>query len=461
MQRFPGPYYVPGRTWEVPVAFVNDGPTPIRTPFDMKADWMAAVQRGRLVPEFLSRPFGSLALWIGQRMQQPWRFEGGKALAPGARSSRAWVVLRAEPLTQALRIGFDVGGTTLARRMRSSRTAPVADTSPLSLPIARFVAEAQLPKLRGRSAIFRDSRHGITIFSVTFGEAHDCPAGCVYDSRTGIAVGERVGWLWHEESSATPTRAADVFRLRPDEDYLLSHAFYAALKTGLGGWHEAVRSGVIAHLLTHPRVSRRILVDLVESLYRTPDQWLARRLVQAPALANDAGLLTLLATLPVSAYETTGEAARTRLVAIADQVIADSTASPRTLFVLAQALDLSHDEALVLRLAAHPRARDDIAILTVLAEHHPALRPRLDARLRLSPRVRAMLDAYRQRGAFDGGRPGPGDALVADKEAGRNVELLLHLANLGSWNQEVAWMASRRLPETALLRWEPPLVPIR
>lgn len=73
-----------------------------------------------------------------------------------------------------------------------------------------------------------------------------------------------------------------------------------------------------------------------------------------------------------------------------------------------------------------------------------------------------MLKEFLELGSFRPGQQALGEQLLHDPEAGSNPDVLAVLANLHlRRNQEVTWAASRRLPESALLLWEPSYVPVR
>jgi hypothetical protein len=127
--------------------------------------------------------------------------------------------------------------------------------------------------------------------------------------------------------------------------------------------------------------------------------------------------------------------------------------------VIAQGSPYAPDTSLARRIAEHPNGRANAAILGVVSERTAALRTRMLATIRASPRVRAELAAYLSSQESVGFSKS-GKRLLNDTEAGTNEDVLLVLANTGP-NQEIMFAASRRLPEEALRRLDYTYRPIR
>jgi hypothetical protein len=113
------------------------------------------------------------------------------------------------------------------------------------------------------------------------------------------------------------------------------------------------------------------------------------------------------------------------------------------------------DSALAAAVVQHPNGRSNTAILAVLAGQYAFARPSALASVHASDRVRRLVAALFERTLADSGRQ-----VLDDREAETNQNVLLVLANC-CVSQEIAWAATRRLPEGALKRFELDYVPQR
>jgi hypothetical protein len=114
-----------------------------------------------------------------------------------------------------------------------------------------------------------------------------------------------------------------------------------------------------------------------------------------------------------------------------------------------------------MRLADHPAARANPAILAVLPGHAAQLAPRVLQGMRAPEAQKARLATVLDvGGAAPDARRRAAETLAADPAATEDV--LLVLANrVDDAVREAAWRASRRLPEHTLRRWESPVTPRR
>jgi len=174
---------------------------------------------------------------------------------------------------------------------------------------------------------------------------------------------------------------------------------------------------------------------------------------------RDPELLMMLASLPNNGfYAQVRQNARDALLPHAAALIANPTTSARTLFLLATTVAIYWypADSLRVRLARHPNARGNLAIQLVTHPsaiwQEPARWAEIMAMVKASPRVRLALARFLDP-KNNGDKTIAAAELLADAETGHNPDVLLVLANLGP-NMLVAWEATRRLPPTALARWE-------
>lgn len=472
----PPGHYAPGRYWEIPVALVNQGPKPVPLPIKMRVDKASPVQRGRLLDSFYARRYFEFPLWDGQRMQQPWSFDAQHGadgeLASGASTATQLIKISTDPLAQGFRIIFEIPGAHQKRqfvpRARPGDWPPV-DTAPSNPAIDRVIATAEFPDLRAKHTPFQQPQHDLVIFRVSYGSPHNYLSGCFYSHAVGLQLGDKVGWATIRDHCETPELMArvsrDWFEPHVEDQYLFSPQFLDTLSAHFGPGDPLVNLVILRLVTGSPHAPRGLLIHLAEELYTRVDQPLARMLTSAPAAQTDPVVLTLLANLPSGGppYDGARAHAREVLRRLAPALVRDSSMTERTLFVLAQVLQpFSSDTILIREIAEHPKVRGNPAILTVLAENRREFRPSLLASVRASERVKRMLAEYLEDGSSRSGESELGDRLLRDDEAGYNQDVLVVLANLFlSRDQEVTWAASRRLPESALMRWEPSYVPVR
>ena len=467
--------YTPGRGFEVPVVLENAGTRPVRTPLELRIDSVTPVRGGRQLSARYSREFIEHPFQDARGNPQPWRFSPVGAptgrgepvpgtLAPGARTAPLSLFFGVHPLTRTVRVWLDVRGHRSPPSPRARRAAPPLQPIPLDAAAERLIVESQLPALRSTQG-YRDRAHQLTIFEVSYGSAQDCLSGCFYSRALGLSHRGRAGWLSldnYEQDDRlrqrlearrfVPTRA-DVDRFNA---WLLD-----TLGARFGAYDERVAQLLLPIVLDSPYASRTLLRRHVHRLYADVDQAMATRLVGHPTVQRDVELLTDLALLPSGGYADVRTSARAALRARAPSLVQAPTTSAWTLFVLAQTLAWDGTEAaLAAAIANHPNARRNPATLTVLARVRPDLRARAVGAVRASPRVRALLAAKLDRPTAPvtgTGLPG----LLADPEIRRSEDALLVLANLSvAWDQELAWAASRLLPESAFRRWDPPYMPM-
>lgn len=468
------PWWFP-TAFEIPVAIENTGRTPINLPVAMSVDSSAPVQRGRQLNAFYSRDYVGFEFWRGREPQQPWRFRGPEGretkLRSGALTRAERLSVTSLPLTQGFRVWFRIEGVLPEPRHQAGPPPPRiawSDAGPIEPAVRQLVRSTRFPNQRAIRVIYRDPPHDLLIFDVEYGSGQDCLAGCIYSHAIGMSDGHKIGWmhLFDYEHNVTSKVAERVnqalFPIDETNTYLLSGQLLDTLGTLFGEQSWLVDQVILPLVIRDPHVHPELLVRLIEHLYTDINQSRAVLLVQSPAVKDDAALLTLLAELPNGGprYLNVRNEAREALMRLGPDVVADSRASTRTLFVLAQTVS-STRSSLQSAVLMHPKVRSNPAILAIFEDARPELRPQLLAAVTAPARVKKMLaDFLTHRWAHPDSSIGWN--LLRDPDAGQNRDVLSVIANLSLSNgQGIVWAASRRLPEGSLRRWEPNYVPMQ
>ena len=465
----------PSHLVEISVALINDSPVAVRTPIEMRIDSISPMQYGRQIEAYFIRDYVEVVFWDGRSLQQPWSFVSSgpdsATLRPGKRTRARSIKLLVHPLSQGFRLWFGIRGvkSTLPDYVgeQSARSVP-PDTGALGADVDRFIRSARLPKIRKKVADFRYPQRGLLLFSVSYGEPQDCPSGCVYSQAVGLKYGGQIGWLrvddYEQPHVLRDPQEGGAFPLASRDAYLFSVEFIDTLAAATGPYGAIVRHVVLPALFRHPNAPQAFLLRYARPLYAHFDAEIAYMIVSAPASKNDAEVLTLLAALPNGAkpYENARISARTALHALAPSLIGDQRTPARTLFLLAQTLEVWRDSALVIALARHPNVRRNVATLTVLSDIVPFLGDTMLTAVRAPTSVRRDLWDYLSVPDQWLGRRSKGQKLLDDPVTGANRDVLLVLANtVLPHGQEVVWAASRRLPEEAYGRWKFEYKPIQ
>lgn len=476
------PAWKPGATheWAVPVAVVNAGTEPIELPVRLQYDSIVALQRGRRLTRAASGPLIDARIREAPEHRLSWRFDGpagATVLRPGQRATRTlW--LATHVLTQGFRVAmsprehtFRIASDAEIEKMLR-RDAPPDTTAPLPIEVARFVAATGFPEGARPAVILRDAARRITVFGVNVREP-GCGRGvCYHYQAVGVQHGGRIGWIYNRLGERFPevTARIEAARFTPsarEDAELFTLDFLARVQAGSRPWGAYASSTPDVNLrpllMRAPGAPRAFLRSLAERLYEDEDGILARYFPEVPDL-RDPGVLTLLADVPGSypPYDSLRTFARERLLELAPSLAADPSTSAATLFAVARALEGPDAAALAARLADHPNARTHPAILAVLHGHAPALAPRVLAAVRApEPQKRRLAMALGAGGETAAARAQAARKLAGDPSAAEDA--LAVLANLDGDDdlRMAAWLASRRLPETAFRRWEGVYVPRR
>ncbi|WP_420130227.1 hypothetical protein [Longimicrobium sp.] len=470
------PFWSLGGThqWTVPVALVNTGSEPLELPLRMDVDSMIPIQRG--MPVWRANPEGLVHIWIQEDAELPSAFwfrgqEGRTVLRPGERVSRS-VTLATHVLTHAFRIPvFRIPDPNRARILNDNFMDD-PEGPPLPADVARFVEAAGFPAGSRPRLLVHDEANEIAVFRVDFLEVDCTPPSCGTQHAVGVRhssrigwVGERIGWYGSLPAQLEALDAhvrATRFVPTVEQDPQLFSAELLARMT-VQPWPVRVPRSpdydLRPLLMNAPGAPLPFLRDLARQTYTGDDDELAQGFLNLPDL-QDPELLALLLDSPgtLGRFQILRDTVPPRLRAVAPRVAEDPSAHAAVLFAVARVLR-ADDGALAARIAAHPNAASNPATLTVLSGVDPKLAPRVLSAAAAPPAQQRRLAAALGTG---------GEGMVARIRAARELvddpaateAVLTVLANLPAQEmRDVAWRASRRLPETAYRRWEPAFRP--
>lgn len=93
--------------------------------------------------------------------------------------------------------------------------------------VAQFVAP--LPKLRSASTVFSVPDQGFLLFTATYGDPQDCPAGCFYAQGWGIKYAGQIGWIHESTANGVDPAVAKYFDVRSTDRYLFDESLWNRL----------------------------------------------------------------------------------------------------------------------------------------------------------------------------------------------------------------------------------------
>jgi hypothetical protein len=165
--------------------------------------------------------------------------------------------------------------------------------------VAEFLRAQSLPMMQAPQVT--NVGDDAELFSVAFGEAEDCPSGCVYSGGIGLRRGGKVGWLRFDDLRKVDDSGTPLYDLDDSDAALFAPGFRESLRAlrdeprgPFGGHYEAF----LDLLARDSETPGDILAGLVDGLSEA-NYLRARLLVNNPAVRADRGLLVRLANLPV------------------------------------------------------------------------------------------------------------------------------------------------------------------
>jgi len=103
--------------------------------------------------------------------------------------------------------------------------APVSTAIPDD--VAQFVAP--LPKLRSVSTVFSVPDQGFLLFTASYGDAQDCPAGCFYAQSWGIKYAGQIGWVGVQRANAADPLSGKYYDVRSTDQFLFDESLWNRL----------------------------------------------------------------------------------------------------------------------------------------------------------------------------------------------------------------------------------------
>jgi hypothetical protein len=328
-------------------------------------------------------------------------------------------------------------------------------TAPLDPAIRAFVDSLDLPGTPAIQDLVSLPELDFLAFTVYYGAPME-----VYATVTALRHRGKVGLLrpasWQRaESASNPLIALTDTILR-------STALLDTLEQGYVSFYSGT---YLPALIRSPIVNRAVMRRVVAHCYDARYFCDLQPVVEVAARNHDIVTLTELGFLSLGGTLYANKALEPRLALrdLANEILPDSSPDPATLFLIALALIDEPDSVLARRLVAHPKARSDMAVLTVLAYRYPGVDSIVLERLPVATRpvlgrlLMASLTYSRHQELR---------RLLSDPVLGEDRVVLTVVANLGQWVPRVfTAAAARKLPDEVIRRWDdypvPPVLPER
>ena len=197
---------------------------------------------------------------------------------------------------------------TLLLQNEACKDNPVGPSVPPE--VTSFVQSQDLPKTQEIKIVLDISQENLTVFKVSYGEAHDCPSGCFYSIAFGLMNQIKIAWIRIEDYDTNDLSHAIYYNLDSTETFLFSRVFWDQLNEADSYiYHYAY----LPLLAPDEDVPIESLQRIAEYLYTFIDDHLASLLLLNPKVQTNRPILTLLANLPVfqgDAYRAVREKAR-------------------------------------------------------------------------------------------------------------------------------------------------------
>jgi hypothetical protein len=185
--------------------------------------------------------------------------------------------------------------------------------------VTSFIQSQDLPKTQKIKIVLEISQEDITVFKVSYGEAHDCPSGCFYSIAFGLKSQIKVAWLKIEDYDTNDLSHAIYYNFDSTETFLFSSGFWDQLNQA-DSW--IYHYAYLQLLAPDEDVPLESLQRIAEDLYTFIDDHLASLLLLNPKVQINRPILNLLANLPVfqdDAYRAVREKARQLLNALGNK----------------------------------------------------------------------------------------------------------------------------------------------
>ena len=198
----------------------------------------------------------------------------------------------------------------------SGSGGPVTPIPPFPPPphdVGAFVRSQSLPDVRSVTTVLSLTTDDGLLFFASYGQPHDCPAGCFYSRAYGLRFGGRIGWIRIHDYEGLDVASRTYFDVQAGDTGLFSDATWnrvSAYDTGFlwGDWFPWLAAD-----FDTPNEAALRMADLLSG-WISPH--VATLLLERGVALDETGLLQVLACLPVfqgDAYADVREQARAAL----------------------------------------------------------------------------------------------------------------------------------------------------
>jgi len=165
---------------------------------------------------------------------------------------------------------------------------------PPSPQVQGFVAEEGFSPLQYSHQIL--NWNGIEVFRCSYGEGLDCPSGCFHSSACGLAYTGQIGWLGFTDYHGHVSVPERFYDFLPEHELLYDVDTWILMidKDAWTCWNMFLPA-----LAADPDTGREALLALSAMIYTHMSMKIAENLVSNSAVAGDAEILGILASLPV------------------------------------------------------------------------------------------------------------------------------------------------------------------
>src|SRR6478752_7778725 len=179
---------------------------------------------------------------------------------------------------------WSVVALTLSCRGTTTPGAPA-----LPGDVAQFLSP--LPKLRSASTVFEFPEKNFLLFTASYGDPQDCPAGCFYAQAWGIKYAGQIGWI--DGAPAGQPR----YDVRPTDEFLFDETLWNRIQSEWIG--AGFRIMLSCDFDTPPAALERLASRLPQ------DGWpfLADLLVDVAQRRDARRVAEIISQLPASTYD--------------------------------------------------------------------------------------------------------------------------------------------------------------
>lgn len=202
--------------------------------------------------------------------------------------------------TTALRFG-----AVLLLAVAACKDNPANPDPEVPASIRTFVASENLPLFRNIHLDVAIPEHDLNLFSAEYGEAQDCPAGCIYSLGFGVAYGSAIGWMGFAQSRGLPATPT-MYDVRADDAALFDAGVWSRIETQQAWQFWNIFLPLLAR---DSDTSEDVLLRIAARLQSTAETNLATQLLANPGITSHPNVLQILACLP-DAYDTQRQQAR-------------------------------------------------------------------------------------------------------------------------------------------------------